>query len=545
MDKKPHDRNNTQDPTEINIKRNAGHDEKTVVKPAVVDDATVVDARIERNPDTTDEGFTKLAPKKNIAETKIVAPSVLPDQTMVVKPKANLDKTKVVSPKTKAHAAGTPKRNVEETLVSDEPITKIERMERTPRPEPGNHREIDVGSVIRDRFVLSDELGRGGMGAVYRALDLVKKEANDDYPYVAIKLLSGDFRNHPHAFVTLQREAKKTQDLAHPNIVTVYDFDREDSVVFLTMEQLSGDPLIDIIKGKTDKVLSYRESLKVIVQIARGLAYAHEKGIVHSDLKPANLFLTDDGVVKILDFGIARAANQKLYSDSFDAGQLGALTMTYASPEMIRFEPPHPSDDIYALGIIACELLGGFHPFDRKDADTAYKDKLSPKIPEIKNPFLRKCITECLSLERSSRIESGAVFLRRFNTAVSAPRRIGTIAGIAILAALFNFIYIQTIDVEAVPFKSLPKEQQQQFHKYIKEGYTALKFQDLQEAVVKFNSAFEIHANNGEIKDAKKDILKIFSNNLSNAKDEKSKEFFEAQVEELKAYPAFKEIGDL
>ncbi len=548
MDKKPNDRKVTQEPTEINVnKRNVPHDE-TVLKPSA-DDATVVKPSLEKHTDkkVEEDDKTRLAqPKRNIDETVLATKSRTFEQTKVIKPKPQLDKTKVISSSQNKTQLPSEKNSISpETLVSDEPITKIERMERTPRPEPGNFREIDVGSVIRDRFVLKEELGRGGMGAVYRALDLVKKEANDDYPYVAIKLLSGDFRNHPHAFVTLQREAKKTQDLAHPNIVTVYDFDREDSVVFLTMEHLSGSPLIDIIKGKTEKVLSYKESLNIIVQIARGLAYAHEKGIVHSDLKPANLFLTDDGVIKILDFGIARAANQKLYNDSFDAGQLGALTLTYASPEMIRFEPPDPSDDIYALGIIACELLGGFHPFDRKDGDTAYKQKLSPKIPEIRNPFLRKCITECLSLERTSRVESGRVFLRRFNNAVSAPRRIATVVGIAVIAVIINFAYIQTIEVDSVPFKSLPVEQQQQFHKFIQEGHTALKFQDLQEAVVKFNSAFEIHSSHNDIKDAKKEIRDIFRNNLENAKDDKTRTFFEAQFEELKEYPAFQDIDSL
>ncbi len=312
----------------------------------------------------------------------------------------------------------TPANSTDINDISDAPITKIERMERTPRPFfNSEHREIDVGSVIRRRFVLKEVLGQGGMGAVYRAVDLIREAAEDENPFVAIKLLSGSFREHPHAFLTLQREAKKTQELAHPNIVTVYDFDREDDLVYLTMEQLSGAPLLDVIQGKTNHALSYKQKLNTIQQIARGLAYAHSKGIVHSDLKPANLFLTDNGNVKILDFGISRAVNTELYQDNFDAGQLGALTMSYASPEMIRFESPHPSDDIYALGIIMCELLGNQHPFDRKDANTAYKAGLLPSIPKLANPLLTRCITQTLALERTDRIEDANVFLEKFNTA--------------------------------------------------------------------------------------------------------------------------------
>ncbi len=323
---------------------------------------------------------------------------------------------------TGANQVQTPANNTDINDISDAPITKIERMERTPRPFfNSEQREIDIGSVIRRRFVLKEVLGQGGMGAVYRAVDLIREAAGDENPFVAIKLLSGSFREHPHAFLTLQREAKKTQELAHPNIVTVYDFDREDDLVFLTMEQLSGSPLLDIIQGKTDHILSYKQKLNIIQQIAKGLAYAHSKGIVHSDLKPANLFLTENGNVKILDFGISRAVNTELYQDNFDAGQLGALTMSYASPEMIRFESPHTSDDIYALGVIMCELLGKHHPFDRKDANTAYNAGLFPSIPKLLNPFLTRCIKQTLAFKRENRIEDSNAFLEKFNSAIHFP----------------------------------------------------------------------------------------------------------------------------
>lgn len=433
-----------------------------------------------------------------------------------------------------------------ETLYSDAPITKIERMERTLRPQHGGvQREIDVGSVIRGRFILNQVLGRGGMGAVYRALDLIKEEAGDDNPYVAIKLLSGSFKDHPQAFVTLQREAKKTQELAHPNIVTVYDFDREDDVVYLTMEELSGAALIDVIRGKTDQVLDYKQKLDIIQQIAKGLAYAHSKGIVHSDLKPANLFLTDDGTVKVLDFGIARAVSTELYQDSFDAGELGALTLTYASPEMIRFEPPHPSDDIYALGIIICELFDGIHPFDRKDAKTAFEEHLQPRIPKLKNPFLKKCIRQTLALERNDRIADANVFLKKFANATAAPKRIVSAVGIALIAIAANFFYIQTIDVEAVPFDSLTEVQQAKFFDYIKQGNTALRFQDLQEAVVNFNAAYEIHTSHDDVLQSKQKIIQIFKDNLAKAKDPASKEFFESQFNDLRLYPVFSDIESL
>jgi len=512
MDDKKVDRGTNQlPPTRLNPKHQNSSEDKTVVAPRA--EARLKAARTPAVPSETDK-------------TVVTRPAERNDTTKLSKPENNEDATVV-------------KTLPADPELPEAPITKIERMERTPRPAHGVHREIDVGSMIRDRFVLQEVLGRGGMGAVYRALDLIKKEAGDDNPYIAIKLLTGGFKDHPHAFVTLQREAKKTQELAHPNIVTVFDFDREEDVVYLTMEQLSGAPLLDIIRGKTNRVLDHKEKLNIIQQIANGLAYAHEKGIVHSDLKPANLFLTDDGVIKILDFGIARAANTELYQDSFDAGQLGALTLSYASPEMIRFESPHPSDDIYALGIIVCELLGGIHPFDRNDAKSAIEEHLSPKIPDIKNPFLRKCIQQTLSLERQARTADASVFLKKFNNAISAPKKIVSVSAIVVLAIMANFFYIRNIEVEAVPFESLTQEQKNAFHQLIIEGNTALKFQDLQEAVIKFNSAFEIHGTNKDVENALTKISTIFNDNLRNANDEKSREFYRAQVEQLRQYPAF------
>jgi len=399
--------------------------------------------------------------------------------------------------------------------------------------------EIGIGSVLRQRFVLESELGTGGMGAVYRALDLRKQEAGDNKPHIAIKLLRGAFKQHQQAFVTLQREAKKTQELAHPNIVTAYDFDRVGDVVYLTMEELKGHALKDVIQGKTDVELDYKAKIRIITEIARGLAYAHSKGIVHSDLKPANLFLTEQGTIKVLDFGIARAINEELYQDNFDAGELGALTYPYASLEMIQHDSPDPSDDIYALGIIACELLGDGHPYGRKDAQHALKNKLPVKLPGFRNPLLRRWIRKSVALRRADRIASAQEFIKSLHFANSGPRRAGGLALASALALIGNFIYLQNIEIEAVPFESLAKEQQQQFFTFIDEGNTAIKFADLDGAVFYFNQAFAIHESHENIVEAKSRVLSIVQKNIDNAPDETRKALFVKQLQSLQEHPAF------
>jgi len=237
---------------------------------------------------------------------------------------------------------------------------------------------MQPGSILKDRYVLETVIGRGGMGVVFKAKDLRREEAQDRNPYIAVKILNDEFRRHPESLKALQRESRKAQDLAHPNIVTVFDFDRDGATVFMTMEFLEGRPLDIYTKDATFEGMPLSEAYPLIAGLGGALGYAHDKGIVHSDLKPANAFLTKAGVIKVFDFGIARAA--KLPGDKsgemtlFDPGSLGALTPAYASCEMLDGEEPDARDDIYALACIAYEMLTGRHPFDKRSAAEA-RDK--------------------------------------------------------------------------------------------------------------------------------------------------------------------------
>ncbi|HEX3844551.1 MAG TPA: bifunctional serine/threonine-protein kinase/formylglycine-generating enzyme family protein [Steroidobacteraceae bacterium] len=244
---------------------------------------------------------------------------------------------------------------------------------------------LAVGSIIKERFVLEDELGRGGMGIVFKARDLRMEEAQDRNPFVAVKILNDEFKRHPESLKALQREFRKAQSLAHPNVVTVGDFDRDGGNVYMTMELLEGDPLDQAIKQTHEAGLEKRQALRITRDICRAMAYAHERGIVHSDFKPANAFLTRNGVVKVFDFGIARAARTGDRASGtvtlFDAGTLGALTPAYASCEMIEGLEPDVRDDVYAIACVAYELLTGKHPFDRKSAEQARAAGLTPARP--------------------------------------------------------------------------------------------------------------------------------------------------------------------
>lgn len=264
--------------------------------------------------------------------------------------------------------------------------------------------------ILNKRFVLEATLGAGGMGTVYRAKDLRKVEANDPNPYVAVKVLNDDFRNHPDAFVTLQREASRSHILSHPNIVTVHDFDRDGDVIYMTMELLQGQGLEALIRQHRHKGVAKEKALKIIRDIGMALAYAHQKHIVHSDLKPGNIFVCTDSA-KVLDFGIARLTNQSGAAD-FDAGSLGALTPAYASLEMINGDEPHPADDVYACAIIAYELFTGEHPYQRKPADVALREKLRPAPVKSLTKQQWKTLEGGLKLRRGERLQDVVQFYK-------------------------------------------------------------------------------------------------------------------------------------
>ncbi len=274
--------------------------------------------------------------------------------------------------------------------------------------KPGQ--ELSIGVVLKERFVLKEELGRGGMGTVFKALDLRKVEASDREAFVALKVLNIDFRDNPVSLIALQRETKRAQTLSHPNIITVYDFDRDGAHVFMTMEYLQGHPLNALIRELPQGGMGFKKAWPIIEGMCAALAYAHKKNIVHSDFKPGNVFITEQNEAKVLDFGIATAIGrtEKGGSDAtvFNARDLGAMTPAYASLEQLREQAPDPRDDIYALACVCYELLTGQHPFRKLSAEDALGLNLHPlPIPGMKRNQW-KAMQRGLAFKQEDRIKS-------------------------------------------------------------------------------------------------------------------------------------------
>jgi serine/threonine protein kinase len=290
--------------------------------------------------------------------------------------------------------------------------------------------------------------------------------------------------------------------------VTVFDFDRDGDVVYMTMELLHGRSLQEIVKEVRDVGVPAAIALPIIRGLAEGLAYAHRKGIVHSDLKPGNVFITEDGTPKILDFGIARAVPSSAADDAndvFDAGSLGAYTEAYATDEMVDGRDPHPADDMYALGIIAYELLCGCHPYLRHSAPSARELGIRPESLRGMKRNEARAIASCLSLERERRPRDAGEFLKLFRA--GSPLLQASIAAIVALAIAAGWLSYQNYRETgpAVSFSALSAQQQQAFRESMAQGQEEWAFFErdgigvaLISAIDLYAEAYRIHPRNRE-----------------------------------------------
>jgi hypothetical protein len=220
--------------------------------------------------------------------------------------------------------------------------------------------------LAESRYEIQGEIGRGGMGVVLMAKDTRLERT------VALKRLPETLRDHPKAIQLFLREAQSAARLNHPNITTVHDTDQEDGVFFITMELLEGSPISKILKKRGR--ISPKNAAQLGVQIAAGLEYAHSKGIVHRDIKSANLFFTVDKVVKIMDFGLAKMMEEVRRGTTVVGG-----TPYYMAPEQAAGETVDTRADIYALGVTFYEFVTGKVPF--LEGDVTYQHRHSP-VPD-------------------------------------------------------------------------------------------------------------------------------------------------------------------
>jgi hypothetical protein len=270
--------------------------------------------------------------------------------------------------------------------VSDDQ-TLIATSSRLVAPQPAPVPTATPGSILRDRYELLEIIGRGKVGNVYKAFDRHRSHLPGPARYVAVKVLRSRYEDQPEAIAELERESYEAQSLSHPNIVSVFDLDRHNDTYFIVMELLEGELLSSVLRWLDGRPLVRDRALSVIGTIGGALAHAHQRNIVHADLKPANVMVTNSGELKLLDFGFARRHVLEPWVADSDADETApSTTPAYASSERVNNEEPHPSDDVYSFACIAYELLSGAHPFGGRSAPLARAHGREPaRIPGLTN----------------------------------------------------------------------------------------------------------------------------------------------------------------
>lgn len=252
--------------------------------------------------------------------------------------------------------------------------------------------------LINNRYQIEELLGRGGMAVVYRARDRMLERD------VALKVLKEDYTKDPAFRERFRQEAKAAANLAHPNIVTVYDFGFDQANLYIVMEYVPGDDLNSFVQERGR--LTLEEGLDLGIKACKGIGYAHRAGLVHCDVKPHNLLVTPDMQLKVTDFGIARALASINPDEEADVVW---GSPQFFSPEQAAGEAPSPASDVYSLGVVLYLMLTGQLPFIGKtSAELARLHRQATPIPprEI-NPFLPEDLDEVvlkvLSKEPSAR----------------------------------------------------------------------------------------------------------------------------------------------
>lgn len=310
-----------------------------------------------------------------------------------------------------------------------------------------------IGDTIKGRFVLNQHLGAGGMGNVYKALDLIQEEAQANNPWVAIKLLDNIEMDAQDALIFLQRETSKARSLSHPNIITVYDVDRDNNIVFMTMEYLDGISLDEWIDKNAPATL--QQCLPIWEATASALEYAHHKGLVHCDFKPGNVVISKNNEIKVIDFGIARAkaGASNLENTVLNLNEMGAMTLSYASCEMLEGQAPEPTDDIYALAIVMYKMLTGKHPYRGKNALQARILKVSPEIIKDLDKSVWQKLNAGLSYDRAKRPQHAKQILSGLidtKIGVSKPL-VATVSAALLLVLGYMGIHLSTQEVSQIP----------------------------------------------------------------------------------------------
>jgi Protein kinase domain len=271
-----------------------------------------------------------------------------------------------------------------------------------------------VGMVVNNRYLLESKLGNGCMGLVFTATDLAAENTGVHDSRLIVEVVAVDLNQEPEALLTLKEAVARIKKLSHENIVRVFGVEQADGQVSIVMEYLKGRWLADIIRDARKTPLLQAAAWSLVEGISNGLAYAHKQGMVHSNLNPASIFVTDAGVPKIMGFELIDALPSSAEAvELLDTMTLRAYTEAYTAQAVMSRSTACPADDLFPLGVIAYELLTGKHPFQRHSLDAARQKNLGYEPIAELPPRAARLVSECLSFEPTARPADAARFVER------------------------------------------------------------------------------------------------------------------------------------
>ena len=305
-------------------------------------------------------------------------------------------------------------RDAPELRHAPEPARAVEGAGRVPRT-------LAIGDVLRGRYLVQELLGHGGMGTVFAAIDQYRVERSQGEQRVAIKVLHTDVIKRPRLFTELRREFQHLQSLSHPNVVRVHEFDHDGDLAFFTMEYLSGSMLSRLLTLR-DSTLPRPCALAIVRDVGSAIAHAHSRGVVHGDLNPGNIFITEAGEVRVFDFGASHQLRRGPLVSELDSPDAPAVaTPLYASCQVLEGATATVSDDIYALACVTYLLLAGDHPFHEDNALKARSAKRSPARPRGIHTGQWRALKAGLQFDRERRPSDMQEWLTQLDLRSAAP----------------------------------------------------------------------------------------------------------------------------
>ncbi|MDR6180571.1 serine/threonine-protein kinase Stk1 [Pseudomonas sp. SORGH_AS 211] len=274
----------------------------------------------------------------------------------------------------------------------------------TPTATPVTRRLAPLPELLGGRYQLESLLGVGGMGAVYRARDLLREQYGDPAPQVAIKVLNDDFAEYSDANALLYGEFALTVRLRHPHIVRLHGFeiDRASERAFITLELLRG-PTLDALLCDRPEGLDWTELQEVALPLLDALQFTHGNGVLHGDIKPSNVILTDSGL-RLFDFGLGQPREHLLPGlPLLSRGRFNAWTVRYAAFELLEEGRLTPAGDLYACACVLYELATGKHPYRRLSAKQARSLQIEPERPLVMPTEAWQVLRKALEIDPARR----------------------------------------------------------------------------------------------------------------------------------------------